>query len=272
MSNQSSLIVTSRDRAVAVRSLASLVAAWADARTDATSERRGDLRHDKTKAVLDFFAFVGKTPEQITANDVREWQAHLEEEHKAPATVYAMLSRVSSFYNWAKVKNPVIDQVRPKAPLPYQSESSKSLSDDDVCSLMAAVKKLSRKSIAAKRDYAMLAMYFATGMRREEIARLRWGDLQINGKIVFATRVKGGQIVTRELKDPAVQAALLHYLKASRRLKSMKAESPLWTRHDRAGKPGGRLTSHAFSKNLKHYAALAGIGAIHVHMTRHTVA
>ncbi len=75
MSRKSELTVTSKDRAVAVRTLAGIVEAWADARTDATSERRDDLRHDKTKAVLDFFNFVGKTPEQVTPGDLKEWQA-----------------------------------------------------------------------------------------------------------------------------------------------------------------------------------------------------
>lgn len=271
MRGKGDLVVTSKENALAVRDLAGIVEAWADVRTDASSERRGDLRRDKTKAVLDFFAFAGKAPEQISPDDVRQWQAHLEQDGKSPATVYAMTSRISSFYNWAKMKNPV-NLARPKAPKAYQSESAKSLSDDDVRALMGTVRKLARKSVTAKRDYVMLLLYFLTGMRREEIARLRWGDLKFNGELVITTRVKGGDAVTFGLKDPAAPAALLQYLKASKRLKSMGADSPLWTRHDRAGAPGERMTSHAFAKNLKHYAELAGIGTIHVHMTRHTAA
>ena len=56
------------------------------------------------------------------------------------------------------------------------------------------------------------------------------------------------------------------------RLDRMRAESPLLTRHDRAGNPGAPLTSHAFVKNLKRYAKDAGIGDIHLHQTRHTYA
>ena len=33
----------------------------------------------------------------------------------------------------------------------------------------------------------------------------------------------------------------------------------VWTRHDRAGSPGGALTSHCFVKNLKKYAKEAGV-------------
>jgi integrase len=50
------------------------------------------------------------------------------------------------------------------------------------------------------------------------------------------------------------------------------SERPLWTRHDRAGKPGSPLNSHAFDKNLKRYAREAGLGKVHIHQTRHTFA
>jgi site-specific recombinase XerD len=46
----------------------------------------------------------------------------------------------------------------------------------------------------------------------------------------------------------------------------------LWTRHDRAGKPGAPLSSRSFAENLKVYAREAGIEHIHVHQTRHTYA
>jgi integrase/recombinase XerD len=52
----------------------------------------------------------------------------------------------------------------------------------------------------------------------------------------------------------------------------LKTDGPLWTRHDRAGRPGAALTSHAFVKNLKRYAREAGVGDVHLHQTRHSFA
>ncbi len=52
----------------------------------------------------------------------------------------------------------------------------------------------------------------------------------------------------------------------------MMDESPLWTRHDRAGIPGRALTSHAFAKRFKVYAKRAGIGEVHLHQLRHSFA
>ncbi len=76
----------------------------------------------------------------------------------------------------------------------------------------------------------------------------------------------------REVADPSVREALLDYLRTSRRLSALKNDGPLWTRHDRAGRPGAALSSHSFVENLKRYAREAGIGAIHLHQLRHSFA
>jgi site-specific recombinase XerC len=52
----------------------------------------------------------------------------------------------------------------------------------------------------------------------------------------------------------------------------IESERPLWTRHDRAGRPGAPLTSRAFVENLKGYAREAGLSHVHLHQTRHTYA
>jgi site-specific recombinase XerC len=51
-----------------------------------------------------------------------------------------------------------------------------------------------------------------------------------------------------------------------------KSGRSIWNRHDRAGKAGGPLSSHSFSKNLKKYAAESGLESIHIDQTRHTFA
>ena len=253
--------------------------AWADATTDATSERRDDLIRDKTRAVADGLQFIGKHLDQITPDDVKRWQADLER-HLAQATVYATLSRLSSFYRWA-AKDPVLGQhltnnpvrlAMPKAPQPYQTGSAKALDDRQVSELLAQASLRAGKSVAGRRDYAMLVFYLLTGMRREEVAALRWGDLEQGPPLRVTARLKGGKVQTIEVQSPKVWAALRAYLTISGRLDTMTPESPLWTRHDRAGRPGKRLSSGAFVKNLKRMAALAGLEHIHLHQTRHTYA
>lgn len=263
----------------AIQALADVISLWADRTTDSTSARRADLRRDKSNAVLDFFQFTGKLPADVTPLDVKVWQAELEKT-LAPATVYAKVSRVSSFYKWAiehsggLVEHNPVASARPKAPKAYQTEGTESLDDTEVKKLLDLVKaKADAGSISATRDFAMLLFYFFTGKRRSEIVSLKWGDLRFNGVVVVKSVVKGGDYETFEVADPGAKNALFDYLKAAGRLEEMTPDTPLWTAHDRTGQHTGKaLSSHAFVKNLKKYAKDAGIGDIHLHQTRHTFA
>jgi len=261
--------------------LTGAITAWAMQSTDTTTARRADLLRDKARAVSDFFEFAQLHPATVTALHVQMWLGDLEGRGLSQATIYAMASRLSSFYKWAMddaqlsqiiTYNPV-ETVRPQAPKAYQTEATQALELDDVKRLIAVVKAEADKSVTGKRDYAMLLFYLFTGKRRAEIARLTWGNIKINGTVKVTYRVKGGEFVTKPVNHPAVKDALLDYLEASGRLETMEADTPLWTAHDRSGLNTGKpLTSHAFVKNLKKYAALAGIDHIHLHQTRHTFA
>lgn len=260
--------------------VAPAISLWVDHTTDPDSPRRADLVRDKSKAVLDFFAFTGKNPLNVTPLDVKTWQAELEEEGLAHSTVYAKISRISSFYEWAIENeraeyNPVV-LARPRAPKAYQNESAQSLADEEAIALLRFVRdKAATGSLSARRDYALLLFYFFSGRRRREIMQLRWGDIKLGpGQAITITgQVKGGDYITFEIRHPEAREALLTYLIVSDRLAGMQADTPLWTAHDRSGQSNGKpLTSHAFVKNLKKYARQAGLGDIHLHQTRHTFA
>lgn len=280
MSEQSALMVrdTPRDD-VALKNAITL---WADTTTAPTSLRRHELIHDKQEAARSFFSFINKHPSDITPLDVMEWRRMLEARVLKPATIYARLSRLSSFFEWA-MRDPVLGQVinhnpvrlaRPKAPKAYQTESSKALNDTQLRTLVGVVRtKAETGDVVAKRDLAILLFFLATGMRRSEVIGLRGGDLErVDGVLVVRGKVKGGDYVGREVRDPNVREALLDYLESCGREKALEVDGPLWTRHDRAGRAGAQLTSHAFAHNLKRYALAAGIERIHVHQTRHSYA
>jgi integrase len=259
------------------------VSLWADATTDAASVRRPDLLRDKTSAILAFFGFVKKHPAEVLASDVKSWQETLESGGLARGTVYTRLSLLSSFYEWA-MSDPTLGSVltsnpvklaRPKAPRAYQTESTKALSDEELRSLLSVVRTRAQDpaAVAAKRDYALLLLHVLTGMRRQELISLRGRDVELRDDcLILSGRVKGGDYVGREVRDPVVRSALLDYLRACDRLSVLGSERPLWTRHDRAGKPGAPLTSHAFALNMKAYARDAGIKDFHLHQIRHTFA
>lgn len=260
--------------------LRSAVALWAGA-TTGEGLRRADLLRDKQRAVLSFFRHCGKLPGDVEPEDVSDWLRSLEEKGRRPGTAYQHACLLSSFYSWA-MRDPDIGRhirgnparlARPRAPKPYQTESVKALSDTEVQSLVRIIRERARSGdIVGKRDYALLLFYLATGLRRREIITLRGRDVHIDGSLVIAYRAKGGDYRSREVKESQVKDALLDYLSSSSRLHVFETDAPLWTRHDRAGKPGEQLSSHCLVKNLKKYANAAGVKDFHLHKTRHTFA
>jgi integrase/recombinase XerC len=163
---------------------------------------------------------------------------------------------------------------RPKCPKPYQTESSKALDDDQIGALVRVVmQRAAAGDMVCKRDYALLLMFITTGMRRQEVIGLRGSDVELRkDDLIMRCRVKGGDYVGRAVNEPLVREALFDYLRSCDRMNAFGSDRPLWTRHDRAGRPGAPLSSHSFSKNLKGYARTAGIERIHIHQTRHTFA
>lgn len=262
---------------VALRGAISL---WASA-TTSESARRQDLLRDKQRIVFSFFRYTGKLPSEVEPSDVQEWLRALEEKGASSGTTYQHACLLSSFYSWA-IRDPEIGQhirgnparlARPKAPKPYQTESVKAMTDEEVQSLVKAVRRRALEGdIVGKRDYALLLMYLATGLRRSEVISLRGNDIHVDETLMLAYRAKGGDYRSREVREPQVREALLDYLSAAGRMHALKTDAPLWTRHDRAGKPGDVLSSHCLVKNLKKYAQEAGVKDFHLHRTRHTFA
>ena len=262
--------------------LRTVVELWAAASTGVSSRRRGEVLQNKQKVVEAFFDWVKKSPRDVDPADVRAWCEWMREEGKRPATIYARVSFLSSFYRWALGQpevgaslrqNPAL-LARPKRVRPYQTEATKAWTDEE---LRAVTDVVSRKAAAgdlvAKRDLALLLLYTSTGLRREEVISLRGRDVRVEDEgLIIGGLIKGGRYRAREVRDSEVRVALLDYLSAAKRLYVLKTDAPLWTRHDNPRLAGDALTSHAFVRNLKLYAREAGLGHVHLHQTRHTYA
>jgi site-specific recombinase XerD len=268
-------------RAEFLAALSGAIQLWAENSTS-SGDRYKDLVRDKRSAVENFFRLSGKHPAEIKPHDVREWREAMEVRGLKPNTVYAQISRLSSFYRWA-MKDPILSRyiktnpallARPKRPSSYQTGATKSLTDEEMNRLLTSVKsKADAGSVVAKRDYSLLLLYFLTGLRRTELISLRGTDIELrNEGLILKYRRKGGKYGAREVLDAAAVRAVVEYLHASDRMNVSESDRPLWTRHDRAGRAGAPLSSHSFVKNLKGYADEAGIKHIHLHQTRHTFA
>lgn len=274
---ETALVVVRADLQVALKGAISL---WASA-TTSESERRADLLRDKQRIVLSFFSHMEKLPSEVEPADVQGWLRDLEGRGISAGTAYQHACLLSSFYTWAMKDSEVGQHIRrnparlarPKAPKPYQTESVKALSDEEVGALVLTVRgRAQAGDVVGKRDYALLLLYLATGLRRKEAIGLRGKDVHVGETLVLEYRAKGGDYRSREVREPQVKEALIDYLIFAGRMHALKTDAPLWTRHDRAGKPGEALTSHCFVKNLKKYAREADVEGFHLHRTRHTFA
>ena len=168
--------------------LRSVIHLWAKAKTSESAFRHEDLVRKKQEVVASFFSFVGKNPGEVDALDVERWLERLREQKLKPATVYARVSFLSSFYRWAMRDPQVGAQIRvnpillarPKAPRPCQTDSTKAWTDEELQAIVAAVEnRAAGGEIVGKRDLALLRMYMATGRRREEIISLRGRDVRL---------------------------------------------------------------------------------------------
>jgi integrase/recombinase XerD len=262
--------------------LRNAVILWAEQNTRPETLARAEKLRDKVTAVASFFESAGKHPGDGTPEDVSRWREEMERRGLKPATVYARVSRLSAFYRWLMsdpqlsrfIRSNPAAQARPRHPRPYQSESTKALTDEEMNNLLEVVRgKAEAGSVVAKRDYALLLFFFLTGLRRSEVISLRGRDLEEReGRLIVKYRRKGGKFTAREVGDRSVYEALTDYLRAAGRENVFGTERPLWTRYDRAGRPGAPLSSRSFAENLKAYAREAGIPHIHIHQTRHTYA
>jgi site-specific recombinase XerD len=141
---ETALVPAQADFQVALRGAVSL---WASA-TTSESERRADLLRDKQRIVLSFFEYASKLPSEVEPADVQRWLRVLEEKGISAGTTYQHACLLSSFYSWA-MRDPEVGQhlqrnparlARPKAPKPYQTESVKALSDEEVGAHVSAVR------------------------------------------------------------------------------------------------------------------------------------
>jgi integrase len=274
------LQITAADAGGAAVALRNAIRAWAQATTDRLSSDPEALIHDKRAAVESFFKHAEKSPDQVDATDVEGWRLWLEGRGLKPNTVYTRVSLLASFFQWL-MRDPALGQhirlnparpAMPRRPKSYQTEATKAYSDEEVKALLAVVKaEAEGGAVKARRDYALLLFLFFSGLRRREVISLRGCDVELQeAGMVLHHRRKGGRYQGRELLEASAVNALLSYLEASGREDVLGSERPLWTRHDRAGKAGAPLCSHAFSKNLKAYGAKAGVKGARIHRTRHT--
>ena len=170
--------------------------------------RSGSLRTPAaySSQLQHFFGRTGKTPDQVTSQDVFTWAYGKGPTGKTPSsvTVGARIACVSSFFRFLirmglVAANPCDALERPKA---VQSVP-RGLAPGDVKRLLAVLPD----SKAGVRDRAIVLTLVLTGRRRAEVLGMKAGDVEVAGAQVFYRyRGKGGKSGRRELPRPAYEA------------------------------------------------------------------
>ncbi len=221
-----------------------------------------------SRSLADFFGRAGKTPEQVSTQEVFAWAYGIGTSGKQPSsiTIGARLAAASSFYRFLirmhiVSSNPCDAIERPKAP----ESQPRGVSGDGVKQLLAVVPK----TPTGLRDRAIILTLTFTGRRRSEVFRLTAGDIALdNGHAYYSYRGKGGKTGRRELPTPALEAIKAWLDCSGRDLTSMAPDDSLWPNL----KTGKAITSGTFYTNLQRYLKAAGLPRGGVHLFRHSAA
>ncbi len=148
-----------------------VVESWLTRTVNPSLRRSNDIRNDKSKAVFDFFDFCGKSAEQVLPSDVEEWRWNLKTQRLADGTIYNRISALSQFFEYLRKEVGMMKLIPinpgrvslPKASKPFQSESVKALSREELGRLLEVVAghALGKQPVHL-RDYAILQFYVAT--------------------------------------------------------------------------------------------------------------
>jgi integrase/recombinase XerD len=199
------------------------------------------------------------TREQINSYllDMREVQAY------RPTTIARKLASLKTFFRYLRSTGALdVDPAEDLEVPHFQKEPPQVLSQEQVASLFSQV---SVDSPVGERDFAMITLLYATGMRVSELVALDLADLDSGAATIVC-----GESHRRELSlTPPVLEALQYYLRSARPqlVAHHPGEPALFVNHH-----GERLTRQGFWLIVKGYARLADITAITPQMLRHSFA
>ncbi|HJT57969.1 MAG TPA: tyrosine-type recombinase/integrase [Ktedonobacteraceae bacterium] len=194
--------------------------------------------------------------------EMREGQAY------RPTTIARKLAALKTFFRYMRGTGMiVVDPIEHLEAPRIQKEPPHILSSEQLASLF---RQLEVETPGGKRDFAMLHMLYATGMRVGELVALDLDDFDA-AKATIVCPGRNGR-VRRErilpLSTIAVEATK-QYLELARPgfMTRHPDEQALFVNHH-----GERLTRQGFWLIIKGYARQAGITTITPHMLRHSFA
>ncbi len=191
-----------------------------------------------------------------------------EQQDYRPATIARKLAALKALFRYLRATNLIATDPLENFESPHVTRPApQTLSREQMASLLEQIEVAQP---AGQRDFAMLHLLSATGMRVSELVSLNLADCNIEQATVLCPGRQGRSKRERTLPLPAATVeATRHYLAQGRPhlVSRHPAEQALFLNHR-----GERLTRQGFWLIIKGYARQAGITEITPHVLRHSFA
>ncbi len=218
--------------------------------------------------VMRLFEYLSSNGIQApTRADIIAYRDHLSETHK-PSTVQAYLTAARIFLVWCNdngvYANKIANVRGPKTDRAPKKDYLTAAQVNDI------IRQIDRSTLQGKRDYAMIALMLACGLRCVEVERANIGDMRPYGEQTVLYIQGKGHCEKSQIQDvpPQAEKAIRAYLTARG---EKDAAAPLFAGAGNKNK-GGRLTTRAISGTVKKIFKQAGYDSdrLTAHSLRHT--
>ena len=209
--------------------------------------------------IKQFVIWLNVPLEHADVDKIEQYIDHLHQKRMQPASINLYVAIIRVFYDYLKYEekvnllNPVTAKCRLRVPKPLP----RALREDQVDQLFDVIK--------TRRDWAMFRLMLRCGLRVEEVANLRLGDIDIKQRRIMVVDGKGGKDRVVYISDDAADGLIAYVkLRSHRRVKKVF----LVEKGDYKGQP---ISVRGIQKRMEHYASKTGL-KISCHHLRHTMA
>lgn len=217
-----------------------------------------DLRHLENHASL-----IGKQLYNLEKRELTQWLRNQSHSGLAPGTIARRISSVKGFYKYLLLDGLIKESPADELISPLKvKQLPRYLSESEVAELIQAVSVESNEGI---RDYAMLELLYATGLRVSELVSLSTGDVDLVRSLLKCSGKGNKQRLIPIGKDALL--GLGRYLN----IRPLICDGHT-SKHLFVSCGGKRLTRQNVWRTLKRYANELGIKNANPHSWRHSFA
>jgi site-specific recombinase XerD len=209
--------------------------------------------------IKQFVIWLNVPLEHADVDKIEQYIDHLHQKRMQPASINLYVAIIRVFYDYLKYEekvnllNPVTAKCRLRVPKPLP----RALREDQVDQFFDVIK--------TRRDWAMFRLMLRCGLRVEEVANLRLGDIDIKQRRIMVVDGKGGKDRVVYISDDAADGLIAYVkLRSHRRVKKVF----LVEKGDYKGQP---ISVRGIQKRMEYYASKTGL-KISCHHLRHTMA